>query len=81
MVGSFYRSRKYLSWNLNESQTKRLNVVYLNMLRTMVKGGHKRRDQNNDLGRDDRDFRYILTNQRILELCNTDDISTFVRKQ
>ena len=51
------------------------------MLRTMVKGGHKRRDQNNDLDRDDRDFRYILTNQRILELCNTDDISAFVRKQ
>ena len=45
--------------------------MFVNMLRKMVKGGFQRYD----------DFRYVMTNNKALEICNAEDVINFVSRQ
>ena len=73
ILNSLVRSRLTYScqtWNLTQIQMQKINSAYLSMLRILVRNGCKREE-----------FQYIMTNKKILELCNTEDIHTFVSKQ
>ena len=73
ILNSLVRSRLTYScqtWNLTQIQMQKINSAYLSMLRILVRNGCKREE-----------FHYIMTNKKILELCNTEDIHTFVSKQ
>ena len=70
-LNSFVRSRLTYScqnWNLTLRQYEKLDVTYRNLLRRMVRGGFKRR------GNDDSDFRYKLSNDKIHNICGTSNV-------
>ena len=73
ILNSIVRSRLTYScqtWNFNQTQMARINSTYLQMLRKLIRNGSKTEDHH-----------YVFTNERILQLCKTDDIPTFVAKQ
>ena len=73
ILNSLVRSRLTYScqtWNLTEVQMQKINSTYVTMLRKLVRNGC-RRDK----------FRYVMSNDEILETCKTTDIKSFVSKQ
>ena len=44
------------------------------MLRKMIKGGLQRYDEEND-------FRYKICNKKLLEICNTENVTDFIARQ
>lgn len=74
LLNTIVRSRLTYScqtWNLNQVQMNRINSCYVGMLRKLVRNGSKREE----------DYRYLITNDQILQICQTEDIPTFVAKQ
>ena len=49
-----------------------LNAVYLSLLRKMVKGGFRRKDES---------WAYVFTNKDLLRMAKTEDINSFVNEQ
>ena len=77
-LNSFVRSRLTYScqnWNLTGAQYTKLDVIYRNLLRRMLKGGFKRVDS------DQGDFRYKLSNEKVHAICGTSDVSCFIKNQ
>ena len=75
-LNSLVRSRLVYScqnWNLNVNQYEKMDTVYRNFLRRMVRGGFKRTGDN--------EFRYKFSNDKIHSICGTSDVSTFIRLQ
>ena len=60
------------TWILSSAQRDRLNSSYTSMIRKMVRGGYKRKED---------EWGYQMTNQKLLELCNTESISAFTARQ
>ena len=77
-LNSFVRSRLSYAcqnWNLTQSQYDRLDVAYRVFLRRMVRGGFRFRDERNG------DYRYVISNARLHEICGTSDLSSFIKSQ
>ena len=77
-LNSFVRSTlTYASqnWNANANQIERLYVVYRGFLRRMVRGGYR------DVNETENDYRFLISNEQLHNLCGTSDLSTFIRKQ
>ena len=73
VLNSLVRSRLTYScqtWNVSQAQMKRLNSVYVGMLRRLVRNGCRTSE-----------YKYILSNDDILRICHTEDIPTFVARQ
>ena len=73
IFNSLARSRLTYScqtWNVSEVQMQKINSAYVSMLRKLVRNGCKREE-----------FRYTMTNAKILARCKTSDILSFVLKQ
>ena len=76
-LNSFVRSRLTYScqnWNLTKAQFVKLDVTYRTLLRRMVRRGFNRVDT-------DGDFRFKISNEKLHNICNTEDVSIFIRKQ
>ena len=77
-LNSFVRSRLCYScqnWNLTQYQYDRLDVAYRVFLRRMVRGGFRFCDESNG------DFRYVINNNRLHQICGTSDLSLFIKLQ
>ena len=75
---SFVRSRLIYScqnWNLGVNQLERLNVTYRNFLRRMIRGGFSHVDEQRN------DYRYRINNEKLHNICGTDELSIFIKKQ
>ena len=75
MLNSLVRSRMLYScqtWSFTKTQMTHLNAVYLSLLRKMVKGGFRRKDES---------WAYVFTNKDLLRMAKTEDIHSFVNEQ
>ena len=75
MLNSLVRSRIAYScqtWNCTKTQLNQLNSLYLGFIRRMVTGGYKRKENS---------WSYVFTNKALLELAQTEDLTSFVRTQ
>ena len=73
ILNSIVRSRLTYScqtWNLTATQMNKINSTYIQMLRKLVQNGSKIED-----------FRYVYSNERILQICKSEDIHTYVARQ
>ena len=75
---SYVRSRLTYScqnWNVNQNQLDRIDTTYRIFLRRMVRNGMKHvNEQEND-------YRMVISNARLLEICGTKDVSLFIKNQ
>ena len=72
ILNSIVRSRLTYScqtWNVTAAQMSRINSTYVQMLRKLIPNGTKTED-----------FHYIYSNERILRMCKTEDIQTYVAR-
>ena len=77
-LDSFVRSRLTYgcqNWNLTTNQYDRLDVTYRRFLRRMIRGGFRYVDENAN------DFRLVITNDRLHNVCGTTDVSEFIKHQ
>jgi hypothetical protein len=65
-------------WNLTKTQMEKMNVEYRQMLRKLVRGGHRKHELSME---NDKGFKYKLKNSDIHRLCHTEDIEHFINKQ
>ena len=75
MLNALVRSRLTYScqtWNCTKLQLNKLNALYLGFIRRMVTGGFKRKESS---------WSYVYTNKALLELAQTEDLISYVRKQ
>ncbi|XP_066919456.1 uncharacterized protein [Clytia hemisphaerica] len=77
-LNSFIRSRLTYScqnWNINQKQFDRIDTAYRTFLRRMVRNGMKHVNEKEN------DFRMVISNARLLEICGTKDVSLFIKSQ
>ena len=77
-MNSFIRTRLVYgcqNWNVSTQQCNRIDVTYRKFLRRMVRGGFKFVDRENN------DYRYIISNARLHQICGTSDVSHFINSQ
>ena len=75
ILNSIVRSRLTYgcqTWILTTAQKDRLNAAYTSMIRKMVRGGYKRKQD---------EWGYKLTNQNLLDIGKTEAISAFIERQ
>ena len=60
------------TWTLNTEQQNRLNSFYCGLLRRMVRGGYKRKEDR---------MAFVLSNDEILEKCKTEKMESFIARQ
>ena len=76
-LNSYVRSRRSCqNWTLTKAQYDCLDAKYRSFLRRMVRGGFSR--QNDD---DENEFKFKFTNNKIHKICNTKDLSNYIRRQ
>ena len=65
------------TWNINQQQQQQIRSTYINMLRKMIRGGFKRRnDENNE-----QTFHFALSSEDVLRICATEDILPYIKRQ
>ena len=62
-------------WTLSRRQIDQLNSIYYKMLRKMVRGGFNRRNA------DAEEWSFKITNLQLLEICKTESIESFIKRQ
>ena len=75
ILNSLIRSRLTFScqcWTLTEKQKHRITVVYNSMLRKMVKGGYRRKEDS---------WSFVHTNDDIIRMARTESIGVYIEKQ
>ena len=60
------------TWVLTIRQKDRINSVYYSMLRKMVRGGYRRKEDQ---------WSYVMTNKHLIELCKTEPVDTYAFHQ
>ena len=80
LLNTMVRSRLTYScqtWNINLHQQQRIQSTYVTMLRRMIRRGFERKvDENGD-----KTYEYVLSNEDVLEICKTENVLEFIRKQ
>ena len=74
------------AWQLTASEMKKIESVWHSFLRRMVKGGFKRKNapknkKDTSIPADEVDWSFNLSNEKILEITKTTEISHFCKKQ
>ena len=59
------------TWALTAQQKERLSSTYISMLRKMIRGGYKRKMDT---------WRFVYSNEQLLELCHVESIGGFVHR-
>jgi len=59
-------------WSLTSKQNAHINARYMSMIRKLVKGGYRRKEDS---------FSYALTNQDLLQKCKTESLTRYVHRQ
>lgn len=76
ILHSLMRSRLTYScqtWKLTERPSQRINSVYKNIPRKMIRGGlHTCVEEN--------DFCYKISKKKLLEICHANNVTDFIRK-
>ena len=75
ILNSLVRSRLTYGcqvWTLNTEQRNRFHSFHCGLLRRMIRGGFKRKDDSMALK---------LTNENVLRTCDTESINTFIARQ
>lgn len=75
MLNSLVRSRLTYAcqtWTLNARQMERICSTYFAMLRKMIRNGYKRKEDT---------YRYIYSNNQLLEIARTEHPNTFIKRQ
>ena len=75
ILNSLVRSRLTYScqtWCMTKLQLARIGSAYMAMLRKMVSGGYRRKPNS---------WSYVLTNEDLLRICQTDCINNYVSRQ
>ena len=76
ILNSMVRSRLTYScqtWNLTSRQKDRVNSTYTTILRKMIKGGYRRKKDN--------EWHFVLTKQDLHRICGTEDIDKYTARQ
>ena len=60
------------TWTLNVEQKNKINSFYCGLLRRMVRGGFKRKEDS---------MAFQRSNKDILEVCKTEEMTTFIARQ
>ena len=63
------------TWNINKNQQERIRSTYTSLLRRMIRGGFERKVDEND----DETYQFVLSSNKILEICSTEDILDYVK--
>lgn len=74
----FIRSRLTYAcqtWALTTAQYKRMDSAQHKFLRRMIKGGTTR------VNKEDQDFRYRVTTEKLMKICNLQELSSFIKNQ
>ena len=58
------------TWNATQTQMNKINFVYIGMLRILVWNSSKTED-----------FKHVITNKYIIDICHTEDIHKFLERQ
>ena len=73
------------AWRLNVSELKKVEAVWMNFLRRMVKRGFARRnapkDKDDVIAKEDLDWSYVYSNEDILRITKSHPISDFCEQQ
>ena len=64
------------TWNINKLQQERIRSAYTNLLRRMVRGGFKRKVDEND----EDTYELVLSNRTILEICGPENVLDYVKQ-
>ena len=75
MLNALVRSRIVYAcqtWNVTQTQMRKMSSVYTTMIRKMTKGGYKRKDGS---------WSYVHTNADLLRMSKTMPLESFVHKQ
>ena len=60
------------TWTLSSEQKNRINSFYCGLLRRMVRGGFKRKEDR---------MAFEKTNKDLLDICKTEEMSAFIARQ
>ncbi|XP_066925851.1 uncharacterized protein [Clytia hemisphaerica] len=77
-LNSFVRSRLTYAcqnWNITQNQYDRIDATYRMFLRRMIRNGMKHVNEVEN------DFRMMISNVRLHEICDTKDVSVFIKNQ
>ena len=70
------------SWLPNQGELKKLEVCWVRMLRSMVKGGWKRRNVPEEGDNEtEADYSFIYSNRKIQEIVRTQPLESFINSQ
>ena len=75
LLNSLVRSRLAYAcqtWTLTTTQMDRLSSVYTSMIRKMVRKGYRRKGDT---------WSFVITNDQLIQIGNTEDLKSFVAKQ
>lgn len=96
VLNAMVRSRLTYScqtWNVTTRQMERINSSYSSMLRKMIKGGYRRKNNNEwtfKIGQDvvkmkggntNNEWSFALSNEDLHNICRTENINIYVRRQ
>ena len=76
---AFVRSRltyNCQNWVLTAEQTRKIDASWREFLRRMIKGGFRRQGE-----KDDDNFKFFYRNSDLHRICNTNDVSVFIKSQ
>ena len=77
-LNRFVRSRLTYAcqnWNITQTQFDRIDATYRTFLRRMIRNGMKHVNEAEN------DFRMLISNVRLHEICGTMDVSVFIKNQ
>ena len=60
------------TWSLTKKQLQHISASYMSMIRKMVRGGYRRKQNS---------YKYMLTNEDLLRKCDTESLETYIARQ
>ena len=60
------------TWSLTKAQLQHVNSSYMSMIRKMVRGGYRRKENS---------YKYVLSNKELLEKCDIESLDVFIARQ
>ena len=60
------------TWNVTKKQMKHISATYMAMIRKMVRGGYRRKENS---------YSFVLTNEDLLQKCKTESLEKYIARQ
>ena len=71
-------------WNLNLHEIQKLETIWNNFLRRMVRGGYRRgntREENKLLAKSDQNWKYVINNEKLRKITGTTPLTDYCNVQ